>query len=278
MNSTAVRCGLFLCLLAGFTGNLQAASRISTPLLLPCEVIFSYDSAFVSNPASAHNSAPNSAISPANPPANAPWNQSLEGVLRVMDAASQNFRTAEADFVWQQYTKLLDDMTDTEKGKIYFRRTEHGVELAADVTQPAESAKSLLIADGKIQLYQPISNRVQIYNEGKNRDVFESYLLLGFGAGGHDLENSFDVTFLGAKELNGVQTGELQLIPKSQKVRNTFDRILLWINSEGVSIQQQLFSDGNYRLNQYSSIQLHRKLSDNVFKLRTNSKTEFISH
>lgn len=226
-------------------------------------------------PPAAANASPKAPPAPKSPEKNS-WNANLESVLHVMDTASTNFHTAEADFVWQQYTKLVDDITDTQKGKIYFRRSGKDIELAAEVT--SDTPKSLLVSGGKIQLYQPAINRVEIYNEGKNRDLFESFLLLGFGVSGHDLQNSFDVSYVGPQSLHGVATGELQLIPKSQKVRNTFDRILLWINSDGVSIQQQLFSDGNYRLNEYSGIQLNRKLSNNVFKLKTNSSTEFISH
>ncbi len=211
-------------------------------------------------------------------PLDSKWNQSLDGVLGVMDTAASNFHTVEASFVWQQYTKIVDEITDTQKGKIYFRRSGDNIEFAADVTQPPDSPKFVLVSGGRIQLYEQRINRVEIYTEGNNRETYESFLLLGFGAGGHDLVKSFDVTYLGPKELDGVPTGELQLIPKSQKVRNNFDRFLLWIDSKGISIQQQVFSGGDYRLNQYSGIQLNRKLSDGVFRLKTNSKTEFISH
>lgn len=251
MTSTAIRGSLFLCLI--FVG-LQTICTAKPLHSKPAIVL-------------AAAAAPDSH-----------WNQSREGVLNVMDMAAKHFRSAQADFVWQLYTKVIDEITDTQKGKIYFRRNGSDLEMTADVTQPAESPKSVLVSGGRIQLYEPRINRVQIYTEGKNRDLFESFLLLGFGGGGHDLEKSFDVKYLGAKELNGTATGELQLIPKSQKVRNNFDHILLWINSDGVSIQQQLFSGGDYRLNQYSGIQLNQKISDNVFRLKTNSKTEFISH
>jgi len=67
-------------------------------------------------------------------------------------------------------------------------------------------------------------------------------------------------------------------VPKSVKVRNNFDHILLWIDPAlGVSVQQQLFSSGDYRLAKYSDIQLHQKIPDSVFKLKTTGKTKFVS-
>ena len=33
---------------------------------------------------------------------------SLESVLKKMDAAASNFRTTQADFVWEQYQKVVE--------------------------------------------------------------------------------------------------------------------------------------------------------------------------
>ena len=59
-----------------------------------------------------------------------------------------------------------------------------------------------------------------------------------------------------------------ELVPKSEKVRNTFDHIWLWIDpSRGVSVQQQLFEpSGDYRLAKYSDIQLQSE--DSRFRLQ----------
>ena len=67
--------------------------------------------------------------------------------------------------------------------------------------------------------------------------------------------------------------------PKSEKVRNTYKQIFLWIDLErGISVQQQVFQpDGDYRLAKYSSIRLNEKISDEVFKLKTTGKTQTIT-
>jgi outer membrane lipoprotein-sorting protein len=206
-------------------------------------------------------------------------NASLERVLDSMDKAAAGFRTLEADFVWDQYQKVVDE-TETQKGKIYFRRSGNEVQMMADVTGPdAEEKKSVLFADSKVQLYQPKSDQVTIYNTSKNPEV-ESYLVLGFGGRGHDLSKSFDVTYLGSEKIGDVQTEKINLVPKSEKVKNNFDHIILWIDpSRGISVQQQLFVplSGDYRLAKYSDIKPNQKLSDNVFKLKTTGKTKFLT-
>jgi outer membrane lipoprotein-sorting protein len=119
-----------------------------------------------------------------------------------------------------------------------------------------------------------------VYDLGKNKVDFESYVVLGFGGGGRDLVKAFDVTYAGPETINGVATAELQLIPKSDKVRNNYNKIILWIDlDKGISLQQQFFSpQGDYRLTKYRNIQLNeKKLPDDVFKIKTTSKTQTLS-
>ena len=200
----------------------------------------------------------------------------LGKVLTQMDNAAANFKSAEATFVWDQYQKVIND-TDTQKGKIYFRRQNKEIQMLADVAEP--DAKTVLFSGGKGQLYQPRMDQVTVYDLGKNRGEFESYLVLGFGGGGHDLLKLYDVKSLGQETVLGVNTAKLELVPKSAKVRNTFARIILWIDpTRGVSVQQQFFEpSGDYRLAKYSDIQLNQKISDSVFKLKTTGKTKFVS-
>src|SRR6266567_5570633 len=54
-----------------------------------------------------------------------------ERVLADMDTTSRNFRSAEASFVWNQYQKVIDE-TETQSGKIYFRRQNGEIQMAAD--------------------------------------------------------------------------------------------------------------------------------------------------
>ena len=203
-------------------------------------------------------------------------NADLERVLKQMDATAANFRTTEANFQWDQYSKVVDE-TDTQKGKTYFRRQGNETQMAADITEPDK--KYVLYADSKVQIYQPKIDQITVYNTGKNKAAVEGFLVLGFGGGGHDMLKSFDVKYLGSEKLNGVETAKLDLTPKSDKVRNTFSHIVLWIDpARGVSLQQQLFEpSGDYRLAKYSDIELNQKISDQVFKIKTTGKTKTVS-
>ena len=200
---------------------------------------------------------------------------SLERVLTQMDAAAKDFHSLQAAFVWDQYTKVVKE-TDTSKGSVYYQREGNGIKMSADITDPP---KTVLFADGEVKMYEPKIDRVTSYKTGKNRADVESFLVLGFGGRGHDLLKSYDVKYLGKETLDGIETAQLELIPKSDKARNQFSQILLWIDGKtGVSVQQKLLQpSGDYRLAKYSKILINQKLPDGVFKLKTTPKTTYLT-
>lgn len=201
----------------------------------------------------------------------------LNAVLTRMDQTAQKFKTTQADFTWDQYQKVVDE-TETQKGTLYFRRAKGGIEMAAQITEPGK--KYVLFNDSKVRTYEPPPlDRETVYNTGKHKADVESFMVLGFGGGGHALLKSFDVRYLGTEDAQGVKAEKLELVPKSQATRNTFSQIVLWIDpARGVSVQQKLLSpEGDYRLAKYSNIQLNPKIPDDVFKLKTTGKTTVVS-
>jgi outer membrane lipoprotein-sorting protein len=209
------------------------------------------------------------ALAVADPP------DKLESVLTRMDQTAATFKTAQADFVWDQYQKVVDE-TDTQAGTIYFRRSGSDLQMAANISKPEQ--KYVLFSKGDVSIYQPRIDRVTKYSAGKNKADFESFLVLGFGGRGHDLAKTFDVKYVGDENVQGTATSKLELVPKTQKGRNIFAKIVLWIDlGRGVSVQQQFFEpSGDYRLAKYTNIKLNEKINDDVFKLKTTPNTEVI--
>jgi outer membrane lipoprotein-sorting protein len=201
----------------------------------------------------------------------------LDDVLKKMDAVAASFHTAQAQIESQNYEKVINEVDETEYGNIYYRRAGKELEMMLDIAKPDK--KSVLLSGGKIRMYQPKLDQVTEWDLGKNKSDFESYLVLGFGGSGQDLQKAFDVTFLGPETINGVATAKLQLVPKSERVRNTFKQILLWIDlDKGISVQQQFFQpQGDYRLAKYTDVQLGKKIGDEVFRLKTTGKTKTVS-
>jgi len=209
----------------------------------------------------------------------------LAAVLKKMDTAAASFRSTQAEFEWDKYEKVIDEVDDVQTGTIYCRHTGKEIEMMADIKMAGSDSKNLkperkyvLFSEGKIRMYQPKPDQVMVYDLGKKRADFESYVVLGFGGSGQDLQKAFDVTYVAPETINGIATAKLQLIPKSDNVRNTYKQIFLWIDlDKGISVQQQFLTpQGDYRLTKYSSIRMNEKIAEDVFKLKTTSKTQTI--
>ena len=209
---------------------------------------------------------------PVAPQAKSP---SLEEVLDEMDRSAAGFRSAEADFVWEQYQKVVDEKV-VRKGRVFFVRREKSTHMAANVLAPDK--KDLIFTDGKIRFYQPRIDQVTEYDAGKNKAEVESFLVLGFGGRGHDLVKSFEVKLAGMETLDGVKVVRLELVPRSPKLRNMFERMTLWVDTaRDISLKQQAFEpSGDFRTAVYTNIKLNEKVPDDVFKLKTTSRTKYV--
>ena len=89
---------------------------------------------------------------------------SLESVLKKMDAAAANFHTTQADFVWDQYQRVVDEH-DLQKGTVYYRRAGKEIEMMAEIKEP--DPKFVLYKDGKLQVYQPKIEQVITVFDGR---------------------------------------------------------------------------------------------------------------
>jgi outer membrane lipoprotein-sorting protein len=201
--------------------------------------------------------------------------QELETVLAQMDRAAANFKSTQADFEWDQYQKVVDE-TDKQIGHVYFRRNDGSVEALFNIT--STPAKQVLFKGGKISLYDRKIDQVTEREAGKNRSDVEAFLGLGFGARGHDLLKSYDIRLDGSETVDGIKTPKLELVAKSPKVRNMFNRFILWIDLQrDVPLKEQVFEpSGDYWLAHYTNFKLNAKIPDDNFRLQTSAHTKVV--
>ena len=204
--------------------------------------------------------------------------QNLEAVLASMDKAAAGFQTAQADFVWDQYQKVVDEH-DMQKGVMYFRRQGDDVQMAADITSPPKEKKYVLFTGGKVSVYAPGPGTVTEYNAGKNKADFETFLVLGFGGRGHDLAKSFDVKYAGMEQVQGIKCREAGVDPEIAEGRQHVpDDYAVDRSSARGERATAVHGEGrvDYRLAKYSNIKLNEKLSNDVFKLKTSGKVTYV--
>jgi len=195
----------------------------------------------------------------------------LKSVLARMNANAANFKSAQADFDLETYESVVQEKT-VQKGRIYFRRDKHEVEAAFNLTSPAP--KQVVFKGGKISIYEQNINQVTERDVSKNKADVEAFLSLGFGARGDDLERDYEVALTGWEPVNAVKTARLELVPKNEKLRRTYNKIILWIDpAQDVLLQQKFLEPtGNYRMTRYSNMKVNSKIPDDFFKLKTSGK------
>jgi len=96
----------------------------------------------------------------ANPQAKPEDSAKLEAVLKKMDSVAASFRSAQAEFEWDNYQKAIDEIVDVETGTIYYRRNGKEIEMMANVKKSGTSLadlkpeqKDVLFSDGKVKMY-----------------------------------------------------------------------------------------------------------------------------
>jgi outer membrane lipoprotein-sorting protein len=188
----------------------------------------------------------------------------LDKVLAQMDTASAKFQNAQADFVWDNYTKVVDDH-EQQTGTIYFDRAAGQTQMAALVQQPAK--KTVVYKDGTLSYYDPSLDQLNVFAAGKNKAQYESFLTLGFGGSGKDLKSAWQINDLGAETIDGVATEKLDLSSDQAKQNGKIDHITVWIDpARAVSLKQVFYySSGDMRTCTFTNIKYNKSLPKSVF-------------
>ena len=195
----------------------------------------------------------------------------LEAVLARMDKAAPNFHAMSAAVDMVEYQKILDDRS-TDKGTLQMQRNAKNVR--AVLTFPDRVIGFL----GKfVRIYWPNLNTYQDYDIGKNANVLNQFLLLGFGSSGKELAQSYDIQLEGSEKVAGLDASKLLLIPKDPNVKERLTKIEVWIPADGANpVQQQFYEpSGNWRKVTYTDLKLNPPISGTLeMKLPSGAKKQ----
>ncbi|HSY33844.1 MAG TPA: outer membrane lipoprotein-sorting protein [Verrucomicrobiae bacterium] len=200
-------------------------------------------------------------MTPAFHPQEKQW--TTDGVLAMMDKSARDFHTLTADIEHIKYTDVVKD-TSTEIGKLLVRRDE---KMRIEFFQP--DRRTILRTGDSLFVFTPKINRVEEYDLGKNRDLVDQYVLLGFGTKSDNVRKSYDVNVIGETELDNKKTVQIELTPKSDQMRKQIAKIQMWIDEASwLPIQQKFFESGSqdYLIFHYTNVMKNLKIGDNQFK------------
>ena len=187
--------------------------------------------------------------------------ESLASILARMDQAAPSFKGVTAKLLLINYTAILSDTTK-ERGTLQMQRLRPDeVRAIIDFRALPENARVVSFQGKSLKIYYPNTKEVQEYAIGKNADVLNQFLLLGFGSSGKDLQANFVITEDGSENIEGRETTKLKLIPKDPELKSKLSEVELWIPTDATYPLQQKFSEskasGNYRQVTYSDVKIN---------------------
>ena len=247
-----------------FTSHRLAASRFSKRILQRTLPI-----ALLGMGASVHAQAPS---------------PGLAAVLAQMDASSKTFVSANANFAWEFYQRVVHDTT-RQRGTMYIERGKGGAvslgttvyDLDANGKSLPKPSKIIQFSDGVARLYSPDANQVDLFKAGANQANFESFLSLGFGGSGTDLAKAWQITDNGPETLpesgHPVKTEKLTLVSKDSSVRDTVKQVTIWVDpTRDVSLKQIfLLPNGDSRTAFYTDIRRNAKVDKKPYGIPKNA-------
>lgn len=190
-------------------------------------------------------------------------NWTLEELLKQLDTESKSFHALSANVERTKVTVVVNDRS-TETGQIWVRGDD---KMLLELNAP--DGRTIFRDGGKLFVYNPKAKRVDEYDLGKHRALVDQFLLLGFGSSGNELKKGYLVTLQGEQILDKKKVFLLDLTPKSDKVREQFSKIQLWIDEATWLPVRQKFLEtgsGDYLEIHYTNIMRNPKIPDSRFK------------
>jgi outer membrane lipoprotein-sorting protein len=189
-------------------------------------------------------------------------NWTLGTVLRNMDSEARDFHSLTANIERTKVTVVVNDKS-TETGRLAIR----GDNMRIDLAEP--DTRTILRSGNNLYIYNPKLSRVEEYDLGKNRALVDQFLLLGFGTSGHELEKNYEIALVDEETLDTKKVVQLELTPKSDKVRDQISKIQIWLDeSDWLPVQQKFFETGtkDYFIIHYTNVVRNPKIHDTHFK------------
>ncbi len=191
----------------------------------------------------------------------------LKSVLAKLDAAAEGFKTTSAHVEFDTIqTEPIPDK-DVLTGTAYYERNGNHFQMAAHLTEHNNrpTAKTYVMSGGTLR----------VSDTGKESDAksytqagkYESYLMLGFGASGKQLEEKWTIKYLGTETIDGVTTDKLELVAKDPEIVKTIHKVTIWLDTSRAVSLKQVFDEGEGQsyVCSYSDVKVNQGVPGNAF-------------
>jgi outer membrane lipoprotein-sorting protein len=192
----------------------------------------------------------------------------LDEVLAEMKKAGDRLQTLTADFEQTDHDFVLGD-EEKSSGKLYLSVPGR---IRWEYAPPR--ARVLLVKDKLVRLYNPASNQVNEFEQGKNPGRGGADLLVGFGKSNEKIGETYDARLVEETK----DTVVLDLVPKPDSAASLFTRIELTLDKTTWTPVRSVFHEPNRDRTdiRFSNVAVNGKLPAGVFELKLPPNVEII--
>jgi len=190
----------------------------------------------------------------------------LKDVLARMDRSAETFQSMTANLTQLQHNAIINE-DERDSAAVRMKKEKGGLRGFVEFAEP--NRRLIGFQSRQLQVYYPKTNTVNIYDLGKHGAQLDQFLLLGFGTSGKQLEKSYNMRVTGTEALNGKPVTRLELVPKTEEVKEYLKELELWIpTSASYPVQEKIHkNDQDYILIQYSDVKINPGLTDKDLEL-----------
>ena len=195
----------------------------------------------------------------------------LASVLERLDAAARDFHTTTAavEFDTIQTDPVPD--RDVMTGTAYYERRGDQFQMAAHLSRHNNrpTAKTYILSGGVLRVSE--TGKASDAKSYTQVSKYESYLMLGFGASGRQLQEKWTIKYLGTEKIGDVVTDKLELIAKDPAVRKTIPKVTVWLDTSRAVSLKQVFDEGEGQsyVCTYANIRVNQALPKAAFSFDT---------
>jgi len=196
----------------------------------------------------------------------------LKEVLHQLDVAAANFHSTSADVEFDDITTDPVYDKDVFTGIVYYDRKATAFRMGVHFSQHngRPSTKAYTFVGGILKLRDSDKSPVTSYPQAGK---WESYIMLGFGASGKDLESKWEIKDLGTEQLSDgkatIKTEKLELVAKDPDVRKNLAKVTIWVDPDRALSLKQVFvlNPASSKICLYSNFKVNDSLPKNAFTL-----------
>ena len=196
-----------------------------------------------------------------------------DAVLAKLDRWNASLKTFRAEISQRKFSQILEEFEEPELGLLQYKRTGQGVFLRKEITRPSHSI--LLVTPEQLLVYYPKKKQAL---RRKLEESQSRYVNFGVGISSAELKKNFRVAHTGDEAVSGKNCHVLELDPQSEKIRQYFKSIRLWVEAAtGVPLRQQIEEhNGDYLEIDFLKITLNPALGGKTFELALPRDVEYI--